>query len=507
MANPTRGPDATFSVPMRIRRVTRSLLRRPCALLTLASVLLVPLGCAAEEPAPPPVAADPRLDALGGASRSEAQAAIDEIVEERDLRFAAAFVELLRAAKMGLASPAVGAASADALEALSGKSFGQDWGAWVRWYAGTDLTPPPGFTSWKGRLLAQIDPVFGELLRDEHPSRIRVEEVVWGGVPYEGIPALDRPDAVPAAEAGYLEPDDPVFGLFLGGEARAYPLRLLDWHEMANDVLGGVPFSLAYCTLCGSGIAYDTRVPDHPDLAGLDFGSSGFLMRSNKLMVDRQTETLWNQFTGEPVLGKLASRDDLRLPVLPSVVTTWQAWRERHPETTVLSLQTGHRRDYGPGAAYAGYFASPGTMFPVRRARTELPEKERVFGLRSRGASRAYPLALVVERGVVNDDFAGESVVLVASGDRIQVDGVSVRSGPARYDAGGTVRAYARGEHRFQRDDTGRLVDEQGRPWSVSEERLRGPEGETLVRRPGVLAYWFGWSGFHPDTELYAAAP
>jgi hypothetical protein len=444
------------------------------------------------------------LAALEGAHATTARAAIKRVEEAEDRRFAAVFIELLRASEIGVASPEVGRHAVDALERLSGESFGADWPRWMRWYAGTDLRAPQGFTSFKGRLLGRIDPAFAELLRDELPSRIRVAEVVWGGVAFEGIPALDRAPVLSAAEASYLGPDEPVFGIFLGGEARAYPLRILDWHEMANDVVGGVPFSLAYCTLCGSGIAYDARIPGHQPF---DFGSSGFLMRSNKLMVDRQTRTLWNQFTGRPVLGPLADQD-IRLAKLPSVVTRWKDWRARHPETTVLSLDTGHRRPYQPGAAYAGYFASPKTMFPVRRVREDLPDKERVFGIERDGIAVAYPLSLLLERGVVNDRVAGNAVALVAQEPRIWVDGESVRSGPARYAAGAAVRAYARDTHEFHSGKhPGELADARGRLWRVDEDALVGPGGERLPRTAGVLAYWFGWRSYHPKTRVYADGP
>ncbi len=388
--------------------------------LGLAALFAFAPAGAYAEPLPDAEARE-ALAALEDSDGQAARAAVERIVAARDTRFAAVFVELIRGADIGIASPAVRPQSADALERLTGKSFGTDWSAWVRWYAGTDLEPPPGFVGFKGRLLGRIDPEFERLLRDDYPTRIRPEEIVWGGVAYEGIPALDRPKSIPAAEATWLAPDEPVFGIQIGGEARAYPLRILDWHEMANDELGGVPFALAYCTLCGSGIAYDARIPE---VGSLDFGSSGLLMRSNKLMVDRQTRTLWNQFTGRPVLGPLAERE-IQLRVLPSVVTRWKDWRARHADTTVLSLDTGHRRPYRPGAAYAGYFASPDTIFPVRRARTELPAKERIFGIERDGLAKAWPLAALVDRRVVNDDVAGDPIGLVAGGKRIWVDGVS----------------------------------------------------------------------------------
>ena len=474
---------------------------RSVALLGLAALLPAGVGVAGGEPLSDAEAREV-LAALNGSSSETARAAIQRVVEARDRRFVAVFIELIFAAQMDIAAHGVALRAADGLERLTGESFRVDWHQWVRWYAGTDLAPPPGFVDFKGRLFARIDPQFERLLRDEHPTRIRPEEIVWGGVPYEGIPALDRPRVIPAAEATYLDPGEPVFGIRIGDEARAYPQRILDWHEMANDELGGIPISLAYCTLCGSGIAYDTRIPgDGP----LDFGSSGLLMRSNKLMVDRQTRTLWNQFTGQPVLGPLADRE-IRLRVVPSVVATWGAWRTRHPDTTVLALDTGFRRPYDLGAAYAGYFASPTTMFPVRRAGKELRDKDRVFGVERDGVARAYPLAILLDRRVVNDGVADELIVLVAGGRRIWVDGVSVRTGPARYEAGAEVRAFRRGPHEFRPGEhPDELIDETGCSWSLEEDGLIGPAGERLPRTAGVLAYWFGWRSFHPRTEVYEA--
>jgi len=440
------------------------------------------------------------LAALEGPSASAAREAIDRILEAGDRRFVAVFVELLRAAESGVAAPGVRDDAARALEALTREPFGRDWPAWVRWYAASDLEPPPGFLGFKGRLLSRIDPRFGELLRDDLPRRIRVEEIVWGGVAYEGIPALDRVPSVPGREATHLGPDEPVFGVRIGGAARAYPLRILDWHELANDELGGVPISLAYCTLCGSGIVYEARLPGHDRL---DFGSSGLLMRSNKLMVDRQTRTLWSQLTGEPVLGALAGRE-IRLRPLSSVVTRWRDWLARHPETTVLSLETGYDRPYRPGEPYAGYFASPATMFPVERRRSELPEKERILGVERDGRAKAWPLATLLERRVVNDGVGDLSLVFVARGERIWVEGSTARSGPFRYEAGGEVRAYRRGERVFRegegRDD---LLDDAGRRWSIEEDALLDGAGARLERVPGIVSYWFAWQAFHPQTELY----
>jgi hypothetical protein len=449
-----------------------------------------------------PPTRDPRLDALGGASADAARQAIASILADHDRRYTAAFIELLRAAEVGIASPAVGEASARALEALTGLELGDDWPAWVTWYAGSDLEPPPGFIGWKGELLAGIDENFADLLYPGAPSTVRAEEIVWGGVAFEGIPALDRPATLAASEAVGLDPGEPVLGVELGGEARAYPLRILDWHEMVNDEVGGVAFSLAYCTLCGAGIAYRATAPGG---AVYDFGSSGLLMRSNKLMVDRQTRSLWNQLTGRPVLGRLAE-SELRLERLPLVLTTWGDWLERHPKTRVLSFDTGTRRPYHPGAAYGGYFASPGTMFPVRSHSTKLAPKTRIYAIEIDGVPKAYPVDVLTEHRVVHDTVNGVELVLLTARDAITVEGRSVRGGPVTYEAGAPVRAYRAQGLAFTWKE-GALLDGSGRAWSLEESALVGPDGERLPREPGFLAYWFGWNAYHPRGLLYEIRP
>lgn len=444
------------------------------------------------------------LNTLSGSSTGNPFIVIDQVVASGDERFIPVFIELMRASQIGLVSEALYPPVIEALESLSGETFGADWPAWVEWYGATDLTPPPGFTTWKGLLLTPIDPGFAGFLRDDHPSRIRAEEIQWGGVRVDGIPALDNPAMLPAAEADYLEPGDAIFGLNINGEARAYPLRILDWHEMANDVIGGVPVSLAYCTLCGAAVAYDGRASNGNTYT---FGSSGFLYRSNKLMYDRQTRTLWNQLTGEPVLGELAA-GDVTLDILPVVLTTWEAWQSQHPETLVVDIDTGFERPYDAGAAYADYFASEGTMFPVWQRSDLLDTKEQIYAVRIEGTPKAYPLDLLTAEQVINDQIGETPLVLISGGAPVEVTGTSRRSGvESTYSAGGEVRAYERGTETFAPgEDPGTVRDAQGGVWQVTEEALVGPDGTTLARLPGHLAYWFGWFAFFPNTEVYGSS-
>lgn len=444
------------------------------------------------------------MTALIGSDQDASQAALDSILETRDTRFVAVLIELIRGRQIGL----VGGNFSDyvtTLEDLSDQPFGGDWPAWVEWYGKTELAPPPGFTSWKGLLLSQIDPGFSDFLQDEHPSRIRVEEIQWGGVPIDGIPPLESAPTLPGTEADYLLDEEPVFGVFVNGDARAYPLRIIDNHEMANDVIGGVPVSLAYCTLCGAAIAYDGRASDGNNY---DFGTSGFLYRSNKLMYDRQTRTLWNQLTGEPVLGELAG-EDVHLDILPVVLTSWSEWLEQHPETLVLDLDTGyyHRDTYIPGIFYGDYFAASDTMFPVWQRSGLLPPKEFVYTLHLNGEPKAYQIEALANKGVLNDTLGGVPIVLVANRGAVAVNGWHRFLGDVVYDAGGEVRVFERGDETFiPSDDPDILIDSEEKQWQVTEDGLVGPDGQVAERVNGHLAYWFGWYAFFPNTQLYSTS-
>ena len=478
------------------------LTRRRALALTAMAGLCAACGPESEEPTQAPADEDDQASRLFRTLRStsslgEVKAAIQEAGASGDPRFVSVLIEVVRAQEIGLL-PGEPALAIRALSALTGIPE-RPWPDWVTWYATTDLEPPPGFRTWKGRVYSQLDEDFPAFFREDAPSRIRVEEIVWGGVVLDGIPALVNARMLPADQAGYITPTELVFGVELNGDARAYPLRILDWHEMANDVVGGVPVALAYCTLCGAGVLFDSRVGD----AVYEFGSSGFLMRSNKLMYDRTTYTLWNQLTGEPVLGALAD-DSIELKRLPVVVSTWQAWYARHPDTQVLSLETGHLRDYTPGNPYGGYFASPDTMFPAKGAVDRLPDKARIFALYIDGQPHAYATADLVNERVVNDSVGDMAIVVIASGPGLKGVGIDRLRGPAVWDAGAEIRAYERNGHTFEpAEGVEKVRDAQGRSWQVTEDALVGPEGQTLSRLGGHLAYWFGWVSFFPRTTLY----
>jgi len=375
------------------------------------------------------------------------------------------------------------------LEDLTGESF-DSYQAWVEYLGRHAKTPPaPGYVRWKVALLAKIDRDYHKILYGSVRSKLRLEELMWGGVPVDGIPSLDSPPTIAAARAGYLSGEERVFGVAIGGRARAYPLRFLDWHEMVNDELAGQPYALSYCTLCGSGILYAT---DRPDGGRYEMGTSGLLFRSNKLMYDRESFSLWSNLTGEPVVGRRVE-DAAPLRMLPMTLTSWEAWREMHPQTDVLdlaALRKGPGRrfgfDYTPGAARR---ARAGVSFPVWQQSDLLPPEAEIYALRVAGAAKAYALDALLGHRALNDRVGETNVVLVVE------------------PGSGAVRVYQRGERRFSAGaEPETLVDAVGRNWRLSEEALVSEDGESLSRVPGHVAFWFGWYGFYPQTEVYTGA-
>ena len=363
----------------------------------------------------------------------------------------------------------------------------------------TDLIPPAGYREWKAELLSRIDPRYRGIF-GAGAVRIRPEEIVWGGVRLDGIPALidpPRTSAAEAVEAGTFEDDERVFGLCVDWACHAYPLRYLSWHELVDDVIGGRPIAVSFCTLCGSGVAFSAETPDHRRRL---FGTSGLLYRSNKLMFDKKTLTLWSNITGEAVLGPLAGAPGEateRLRFLPVAVATWGGWRREHPETTVTVLDDRfgarwHFR-YEPGAADR---ARHGVSFPVWRRSDALPPDAEIYAVRLQGedppdsATKAYPVASVVELGVVNDRIASTDVVVVGTPDD------------------GAVRAYRRDGRTFRRDGDGTLIDDGGTRWRIEEAQLvplsdNPPGASPLPRLPGHRALWLGWYGVVPNAEVY----
>jgi hypothetical protein len=371
------------------------------------------------------------------------------------------------------------------LERQTGQPFGDDLSKWREWMWNRPADPHPDYAAFKAAVYARIDPQMARFFAVPK-STIRLDEVDWGGVSVNGIPPLDHPRVIDAKAASYLRDSHVVFGLVVNGEARAYPKRILAWHEMALDRVGGTELAVVYCTLCGTVIPYKSVVGG----VARTFGTSGLLYRSNKLMFDRESMSLWSTLDGRPVIGPLAGQP-LLLEALPIVTTVWGEWRAQHPATTVLSVDTGHDRDYSEGAAYREYFETDRLMFRVPKADTRLKNKDEVLGILvpAVGGGRqavAFSAAFLARTRIHHQIVEGRAFVVLTTprgANRVY------EAGPVRFDA------WA---------DEVRVRDTGGRRWRVTEEALV-LDGGADAPRPRVAAFrafWFGWSAQFPDTLL-----
>lgn len=370
------------------------------------------------------------------------------------------------------------------LERQTRQRFGDDLRAWRRWMWSRAEAPHPEYATFKAELYARIDPRFRTFFPPRAATTIRLDEIDWGGVTVNGIPPLRSPKTIAATEATWLRDGHVVFGILINGEARAYPKRILAWHEMATDRLGGLDLTVVYCTLCGTVIPYESGAGGRR----FTFGTSGLLYRSNKLMFDEETRSLWSSLEGVPVVGQLAG-SGLQLPFHPVVTTTWGEWKRDHPSTTVLSLDTGYERNYAEGAAYRDYFATDRLMFEVPRADTRLRNKAEVLVLRPEIIGKdALPVAISVERLRRDPVYAFE-----AAGRRFLV----ITS------KGGANMLYESGSHVFApRLTDGVVRDTTGQRWTPGPEALVSETGERLARVPAHRAFWFGWVAQYPETVL-----
>ena len=239
---------------------------------------------------------------------------------------------------------------------------------------------------------------------------------------------------------------------------------------------------------------YSARIDGEPTT----FGTSGLLYRSNKLMYDRLTNTLWSSLVGRPVIGKLATRDDLKLDYFPVALTTWQEWLEEHPDTGIISNDTGYyiprfyQSESDPKSIYYAYREDPGTMFPVWNRDDRLDVKDEVLALSEGDVHKAYPIRDLNELRVVNDAIGDLEIVILAS---------SISSDTRVFERGG--RQFALNPDAPTPAVPKTVIDEDGQVWQVSDTGLTGPDGETLDRLPSYVSFWFGWHAFHPDTLLF----
>ncbi|HYZ97331.1 MAG TPA: DUF3179 domain-containing protein [Acidimicrobiales bacterium] len=322
-------------------------------------------------------------------------------------------------------------------------------------------------------------------------------DLLSGGPPPDGIPAIDEPKFLSPDRADFLEDNEPMMALEIGDDARAYPMQIMTWHEIVNDTVDGVPVAVTYCPLCNTAIAYDRRLGDRV----LDFGTSGMLYNSALVMYDRQTESLWSHFTAQAIVGHLAGEE---LDVYPVAIVSWADWREAHPDGLVLSRDTGHDRDYGRNP-YPGYddIDSPAFLFDGE-VDDRLAAKERVVGIERDGDAVAVRLDELADRGVIAVEVgATELVVWLEPGTASALDSGSVAAGKD-VGASGVFVPVADGRTlSFQRSDDGFVDDQTGSRWNVLGQAVDGPlGGASLEPIVHVDTFWFAWGSFLPDTRI-----
>ncbi|NUP39793.1 MAG: DUF3179 domain-containing protein [Streptomyces sp.] len=311
-----------------------------------------------------------------------------------------------------------------------------------------------GVIGWQTLADRPPEPVTAVQAGQDPSLEALADSAVSGGPGKDGIPSIDKPRFVPASKAGFLDDDDPVFGLEYRGEVRAYPQLVLVWHEIVNDTVGGQPLAVTYCPLTGTVIGF--RAP--PGTQQLTFGTTGKLINSNLLMYDRQTGSAWPQLLGQAVSGPLKGT---RLDTVPLVWTTWKQWRTTHPDTAVLSTNTGALRSYGsdPYGSYdsypdrGGYYAEGGPIFPVLASSGRFADKDVVIGVRVGKGRLAIHKDLVRTAKTVRAEVAGTRV-------------------EAHWD---------------DRLGTARVVQQVGQRWEPADF---------------LDSMWFAWYAFHPSSQV-----
>lgn len=285
------------------------------------------------------------------------------------------------------------------------------------------------------------------LITDGVKHSVPLNEILSGGPSKDGIPSIDNPKFLSVTEADkFLKDGEAGQGLCIGGDCRFYPYQIIVWHEIVNDSVGGQPALVTYCPLCATGIVYERKL----DGKEVQFGTSGKLWQSNLVMYNRTSdpkkESLWSQVLGEAIVGEFTGT---KLHIVPSDVIKYGGWKKLHPDTKVLSQDTGFSRSYGQDP-YAGYYTSDEVSFGASFNDKRLGPKEFVLGIQINGKYKAYQSS-VLKIGETKDSFNGESIFI----DK---------------NAEGEVRMF------------------------------KGIRKEPL---PHIGGFWFSWLGVHPDTELY----
>jgi hypothetical protein len=339
---------------------------------------------------------------------------------------------------------------------------------------------------------------------DFSKASVDLAEFLGGGPPKDGIPAIERPKYESIADArGWLSDKSPVISLAVGDAARAYPLAILMWHEIANDTLGGKPLVVTFCPLCNTGLVFEREL----DGVVHDFGTTGNLRFSDLVMYDRQTESWWQQVTGEAIVGELTGK---RLTFLPAQIASLADFEVAHRDGDVLSRDTGFNRDYGrnPYVGYDTVDQEPFLFDGVLDGR--LPPKARVVTVEAGSEAVAFPYSALQKVGVASATVDGEELVVFwAPGTASALDGPNIDENED-IGATGVFRPIVEGRQlTFARDGGGEapLRDrETGSTWSVAGIAIDGELKDSRLE-PVVHGdhFWFAWAAFSPETTIWTA--
>ena len=310
---------------------------------------------------------------------------------------------------------------------------------------------------------------------------IPLDKIKGGGPPKDGIPSIDNPIFTNIQNSNFMSDSDTVIGLEINGETRAYPIFILVWHEIVNDIVGDTPVSVTYCPLCYTNQVFE-RIIDGQEV---EFGTSGKLYNSNLLMYDRFTESYWSQALGMAVTGELSG---YQLDLVPFDVITWGDWKTLHPDTLVLTTDTGHIRSYATDP-YGSYYTEPRIMFPVEHSDDRMNPKEIILGFNQDGFYKAYKQNDIESNVLINDSI-GETPVLLVS-------------------------LFSENSRAFERIIDGEILDftyadgkifdtQTNSEWNYDGLSISGEhEGKQLERMSIEPGFWFAWVAFHPKTLVF----
>ena len=327
---------------------------------------------------------------------------------------------------------------------------------------------------------------------------IEYHDLLSGGPPQDRIPPIDQPKFVEnQLAAQWLKPNDPVIALEINGGTQAYPLQILTWHEIVNDVVGEIPVTITFCPLCNSAVVFKRN---HQGIT-YDFGTSGLLRNSDLVMYDRQTESLWQQFTGEAIVGVMTGE---QLMMIPSGLIGFEQFQAAYPAGKILSKETGYSREYGRNP-YPGYDDIRNNPFLFRDPLDErLPAMARVVTVSDGKYHNAYPVELLEKLGVIHHQLGSQAVVIFhQDGVSSALDTTRIANGDDVGATGVFVPLVGKQELTFIKERG--FVDEQtGSHWNIVGQAILGPlKGKQLERLVHADQFWFSWGAFRPDTLIY----